>query len=337
MILSSISGIKPTMNRGRGVKARRRKGFKLAAVKAAILTYSIFPSICLMKKETVAILKQRQFGIPEIFEESASGSLQLLYGDIKHVLKVPIVNFIFRALAHYEKFLYTGWQQVRPSMLTIHAERAAEGLREPGLSFVPERYNWERILGMERLKRVEKIVFTFNYVNPKLLLIALAWQESLGYRPIKGGALPSGLIEPGILPGLPSIRLIDFPEADRRQRDILWDIMTAKHSYDTASDYRALVLYPEFLQPVWYGMKEYVSSEEFSLRSRNIKEQARQLVHTSFPYPVAITPDELAAMYSQKDAAGIMAVIALFSDFLADLIIEGECIRRFLYPPSKSS
>ncbi len=302
----------------------------------SVLTYSVSLSICLMKKETVATLKKIQFGIPEIFEESASASLKVLYGDIKQVLKVPIINFIFRALAQYEKFLYTGWQQVRSSMLTMSAERAAASLREPSLSFVPERYDWASIMGMERLKKVEKIVFTFNYVNPKLLLIALAWQESLGYRPIKGVALSGGLIEPGILPGLPSIRLIDFPEADSRQKELLWDIMTVKHSYDIASDYRALALYPEFLQPVWSGMKEYVSSDEFSLRSRSIKEHARQLVHTNFPYPVIITPEDLAGMYSHKDAAGIMAVIALFSDFLADLIIEGECIRRFLYAPLKS-
>jgi hypothetical protein len=36
------------------------------------------------------------YGVPEIFENEAVGRLSLIYEDIKYVLKVPIVNFIFR-------------------------------------------------------------------------------------------------------------------------------------------------------------------------------------------------------------------------------------------------
>jgi hypothetical protein len=35
------------------------------------------------------------YGVPEIFENEAVGRLSLIYEDIKYVLKVPIVNFIF--------------------------------------------------------------------------------------------------------------------------------------------------------------------------------------------------------------------------------------------------
>jgi|GEM_PF-4261760 len=41
-----------------------------------------------------------RYGVPEVFEHEASGRVHLIYKDIKYVLKVPIVNFIFRTYQH---------------------------------------------------------------------------------------------------------------------------------------------------------------------------------------------------------------------------------------------
>lgn len=62
------------------------------------------------------------YGIPEIFDQEASGPLKDLYSDIQYVLKVPVVNFIFRTLALYEPFLSLAWEQVRPNILTIEGK-----------------------------------------------------------------------------------------------------------------------------------------------------------------------------------------------------------------------
>jgi hypothetical protein len=122
------------------------------------------------------------YGVPEIFEGEATGRLQLIYNDIKHVLKVPIVNFIFRTTALYEPFLFIGWNQVRPNMLTLNMERAAQNLRYPSLSVQIPQINWSKYYDLYTIDRIKRVIFTFNYVNTKLLLIASAWSESLSNR-----------------------------------------------------------------------------------------------------------------------------------------------------------
>jgi hypothetical protein len=53
----------------------------------------------------------------------------------KYVLKVPIVNFIFRSLAHYPEFLKIAWGQIRQNMLTVNMEEASKLLRYPKITF----------------------------------------------------------------------------------------------------------------------------------------------------------------------------------------------------------
>ncbi len=44
------------------------------------------------------------YGVPEVYEQEAKENLEEIYQDIQAVLKVPVVNFIFRTLALYETF-----------------------------------------------------------------------------------------------------------------------------------------------------------------------------------------------------------------------------------------
>jgi hypothetical protein len=84
------------------------------------------------------------YSVPEISESAASGSLKAIYADIRHVLKVHVVNVLFRTLAWYEKFLAIGWKQIRPNMLTLEGKRAAEALRYPNLNVQMPKVDWNR-------------------------------------------------------------------------------------------------------------------------------------------------------------------------------------------------
>jgi hypothetical protein len=269
-----------------------------------------------------------RYGVPEIMESEATGQLKFLYEDIKYVLKVPIVNFIFRTLAHYDQFLQIGWSQVRPNMLTVNIEEAASKLRYPDTSFQAPQIDWRRYYSLETVEQIKGTIFTFNYVNTKLLLIATAWEESLGHRPILGGNENRGFIKPGILSGLPAIDLVNIPEASPDVQYLLMDIINTKKGYDAASDYRALAQFPEFMESSWASMKPHIGSDEYILLSHSIREKARSLVHEKMPYPVMITPEFLYSYYSPKDVSGIMGVVAMFSSFLSDLIIDGEYFRK---------
>jgi hypothetical protein len=275
-------------------------------------------------------MKKIPFAMPEIFPQETKGPLKSLFNDIQFTLKVPVVNFIFRTLAHYEKFLFIGWQQVRPNMLTVNMEEEASKLRRPELSFEAEKYNWELWYSRDTIAKIRQIIFTFQYVNPKLLLIATAWEESLGYRSINGGKQIEGFIRPGIISGLSDIKLINIPKAPPRTKELLFDITRTHHAYDAASDYRALAFYPIFLEKAWKGTKEFVGTDEYLLMTNRILKTAAKSVHRNMPYHIWMNPQYLRQFYSDKDIAGIMGLVSLFKNFLASLIIDVECFRKFI-------
>lgn len=270
-----------------------------------------------------------RYGVPEIFEDEAYGSLKLLYNDIKFVLKVPIVNFIFRTLAWYDKFLFMAWNDVRNNMLTTNMELAAEKLRYPNISISAPEINWAKYYNYSAIDNIKRIVFTFNYVNTKLLLIASAWTESLGNRPISGNGNIQGDIIPGIIPRLPDIKLIDVNKASEPVQDLLMDIARTHHTYDLASDYRALAYYPDFLSVSWRYLKPYVDTDEYNVINSQLKEKAIELAHT-MPFPVTVDRRRLEHVYSEKDIAGIMGIVSMFQNFLPSLIIDGEYFRRMI-------
>ncbi|GEL76876.1 halocarboxylic acid dehydrogenase DehI family protein [Tenuibacillus multivorans] len=269
------------------------------------------------------------YGVPEIFESEAKGQTSLIYQDIKYVLKVPVVNFIFRTTALYEKFLTIAWNQVRPNMLTVNMEKAAQMLRYPSLSVNSPKIDWGKLYDYEDMIKIKRILFTFNYVNPKLLLIASAWLESLANRPIKGSNKKEGFIIPGVFPSLPQIELMRIPDAPPDVMNLLLDIAEKHQSFDVASDFRALAYYPKFLGVSWEYLKNYVGSDEYNMMSSRLKTQATQLSH-QMPYPVTIDRKELEKYYSNNEIAGIYGIVSMFQNVLADLVIDGEYLRRMV-------
>lgn len=269
------------------------------------------------------------YGVPEVFETEASGSLKTVYDDIKNVLKVPVVNFIFRTLAWYEQFLTIGWKQVRPNMLTFECARAADELRNPHLTMEIPDVDWSQYYPLKTIERIRATVAVFNYVNPKLLLIASAWAESLGNRPNIGGGNVKGMINPGIPEGAPPIELVHIPTAPSPIKQLLLDIASKHHVYDAASDFRALARYPQFLRLSWQHLREYVGSPDYTRIQNQLLAKSIQLTKT-LPYRVTINRKDLEQHYSEKDIAGIMGVVAMFQHFLPGLINDGEYFRRIL-------
>lgn len=269
------------------------------------------------------------YGVPEIFEDEARGRIDLLYNDIKFVLKVPIVNFIFRTLALYDEFLYIAWRDVRNNMLTINMETAAESLRYPNISVTPPYINWNDYYDQFTIETIRKVVFTFNYVNTKLLLIACTWAESLANRPIYGNTKVQGYITPGVIEGLPKIKLIDINKATISIKNLLIDIQTKHHAFDIASDYRALAYYPDFLGISWEYLKPYVCTEEYNMISSQLNKRAIKLVR-KMPFSVTVNRKVLEEIYCDKDIAGIMGIVSMFQNFLPSLIIDGEFFRQII-------
>lgn len=271
-----------------------------------------------------------QYGIPEVFESEAQGIVKDVYEDIKFVLKVPIVNFIFRALANYPEFLTYAWQQVRPNMLTINMELAASQLRFPTISTIIPTYDFQKDYHPQTLQHIKNVVSTFQYVNPKLLLIASAWSESLGNRPVVPQKKNLGQIQPGVSPNWAHIELIHIPMSPYYIKKLLLDIAQEHQSYDVSSDFRALANYPRFLEVTWHFLKSYIETDEYTLIKSTLLKEAVSIVHQEMPFPVTINGHQLEKIYSPAQIAGIMGLVSLFQNFLPGLMVENEFIRKVM-------
>jgi hypothetical protein len=271
------------------------------------------------------------YGLPEIYQKETLGRLALIYRDIQYVLKVPVVNFIFRTAALYENFLIQGWNQIRPSMLTQNMEKASGDLRQFTLSFPTPNQNWQLYYDALTIEAIKKTIFTFNYVNTKLLLIASAWSESLAHRKVKGGTPITGYVEPGIIPDLPPIHLLNVGSAPQNMKNLLLDIARVHRTYDVASDYRALAKYPMFLTEVWKHLRGHVVSNEYHLLTARIKEKSIQMVHDVMPFPVTIDRNELSHFYTDADIAGIMGIVSMFQNVLPGLIVDGKFFENSIH------
>ncbi|UFT99384.1 halocarboxylic acid dehydrogenase DehI family protein [Radiobacillus kanasensis] len=266
--------------------------------------------------------------IPEVLESEATGRTKELYEDIKEVLQVPVVNFVFRALAHYPTFLEIAWEQVRPNMLTLNMDKTASHLQYPGISNIIPLLPWQTQYPPHVLNQLQGTLDIFRYVNPKLLLITSAWTEALSNRPVKGKGEVLGFLEPGIDPAFPRIDLLHPVEADPTMKKLLFEIAEAHQAMDVASDFRALAHYPDFLKRIWSYLKPFVKSSNYTLLESQLSKKAVRAVHRDMPYPVVINRDQLARVYSPKDIAGIMGLVSLFHRFLPGLIIDCEFMHR---------
>jgi hypothetical protein len=180
---------------------------------------------------------------------------------------------------------------------------------------------------------IRRTIFTFNYVNTKLLLIASAWAESLANRPIAGGEAVQGYISPGVLPYLPEITLVHMNEAPASIRRLLRDIAEKHHALDVASEFRTLAKYPLFLESAWMQLRDYVGTDRYSLLQSQIAGQSIKLAR-QMPFAVTINRQTLEPFFSLPDIAGIMGIVTMFQHFLPGLIIDGEYFRRLIGEPS---
>lgn len=199
------------------------------------------------------------YGIPEVYPDHATGKLSLIYKDILQTLKVPVVNFIFRTLAWYDTFLEMAWNQMVLNLLT---EEKAQSLRTLKFNYQIPNIDWKEYYSIDEIQLLSRIVETFNYVNPKLLIIATAWKEALSNRIIKGTGELSQIIPPGISSQFPPIHLVDMNRIPMDLFDLLEDIIKTHHTFDAASDFRTLANFPTFLKISWSYLKPFVGTDE---------------------------------------------------------------------------
>lgn len=274
--------------------------------------------------------------VPEVFEGEARGRLRKLYHHIRTTMHVPIVNYLFRVLAHYPSFLRYAMEISRPNLLSPSFERAADELRAVA---VPEhvRLQLPAYVTHRDLRGAASILPVFHYVNPKLLLLAAAWYEALSERPPLGRppqlAAEEGFVPPGIPSRFPKqVPLMRIESAPAHLQHLLKNIVDTHRGFGPASDYRALAHYPTFLSAAWTQIQPHVRSDWYRDASDRLLQQAHALAHT-LPHPLLLTPGRLQKTLSEREIASALGIIAMFRHLLPDLILDIELMTRLLAQP----
>jgi hypothetical protein len=95
--------------------------------------FTVLNKINFMKNEMPALVP---FALPEVSEAAAKGSLCEVYADIRQVMRLPMVNLIYRHLATQQATLERVWNALRPHFASGAVDTAAAQLRSEVESIV---------------------------------------------------------------------------------------------------------------------------------------------------------------------------------------------------------
>lgn len=235
-----------------------------------------------MKDQKALIEKGLQLAakLPDIMPEQASAQIKPLFEEIKHTLRVPLVNMIFRTLANYPEYLESLWRHFAPGFCSNSFEQEADNLREKALlELLPEveEQEWADLENADQLRAFNDTIF---YVLPKLLLIATAFHEAT-FRSIPerrgnrhGTDEMATTIPTGIAEGTAKVSLIDPDQAPEIVKNTFAAIKQT-HAYPMISSYyRGISNWPNFLQQVWGKIKKIPGTSEYESLKAFLAEQA---------------------------------------------------------------
>ncbi len=263
----------------------------------------------------------------EVMPDEAGGDITAVYEGVRGRLRVPFVNFLFRALANYPEYLQFAWERISPHLLSAGFERAADELRTRALvEPVPEGPD-VRWMAPEDLTRVRAFTDTIHYVLPKLLLIATAFDEGLG-----GASGPetaaSDAVEPGVAEGTFALPMVSAEDADSELSALFGRIRDVHGHPDVASYYRGLGNWPPLLRELWSKLEPSVGSESYEERKKELLGRSREIV---LEMPLPEREDVVALGLDEGDVEELRSILAVFRfRVIPDTLLEAPAIKAML-------
>lgn len=263
--------------------------------------------------------------LPDIMPQQANERIKPIYDDIQQVLRVPIVNLIFRSLANYPDYLQSAWQQIRPLAGSRTFEQAADELRSLAL-LTPSLELPSQTSIPSDAERLRSFNDTIHYVLPKLLLIATALSktplEQAAKKPASTPSIDLTSVASGIAEGTGKVEMIDPSQADERVR-ALFESVKERHSHPLVSSYfRGLANWPDFLESAWSAIEPHIGGTEYEHRKHALIARAQLL---SRNWPAVIVQIEPAAQMNIK------AILAAFRlKFIPEMLMDAALIKSLL-------
>ena len=197
--------------------------------------------------------------VPAVTEAAATGEIAEIFGDIRRVLGVDVVNLIWRHLATIGGALPWAWTTLRPLYEdgTIATEAAAfhADLDLPALPRVPPEALVALGLHGDDISAIRGILAAYDRTNAMALIALVALLNQLDGKPNLSGAVPPDNAarrnqQPAIpLPKL--LNLADLPTETAALVITLNRLGTRRPEPVLASMYRHLAHWPAYLALTW--------------------------------------------------------------------------------------
>ncbi len=267
----------------------------------------------------------------EVMPDEADEEVRAVYEGVRTNLRVPFVNFVFRALANYPSYLTFAWARLEPCLLASRFEEASDALRAGALlEPVPDAsgVDWG---SLGDLGRIRGFTDTIHYALPKLLLVVSALDEGLAGEPGTACGAWEAAVRPGVAEGAATLPMVATGEASGRLREVLEEIKSRHGHPDVASYYRSIANWPPFLEAAWERVGPLVGAPAYDERKRELLEEAR---NAALELPLPTAEEAFDKGMSEEQVDEIRAIVALFRfRIISDTFLEVPLVKAFLDGP----
>ena len=269
---------------------------------------------------------------PQVDYDKASGKLGEIYEDIQNTLRVPWVAFAIRVMSQFEHFVPEAWAALRSQISTRYAEEGADRIREgsivPGPAPAdPTPQLLANGVTEGEIKKLKATLDALTYGNPKYLILITAWNEAWHERnaggrsekPLQGRQ--SELLPYRLPRGVEKFHLVDIESAGERVQRTLRDLRDASLHHGSASDYRVLAAWPDYLEIALKDALQPVAlTAEYEETARQIRKIAREHIR-GFDKVGGVAWRDLTDKLSPEQIAGMTGLLFMYNRFIADITI----------------
>lgn len=258
---------------------------------------------------------------------------------MRRTLRLPWVAFGCRVFATFPSYLPLAWKRSADTFGTFYFEQAADELRERALLGIGPSTDLQprlRAIGWddEGIEALRQVLKTFNYGNPKYLLLLTAWSERLQMRAAGGSPVPEELcrkVDKGLPEGMgPPLPLVDPDDAPDDVQALLKSVADLHAHLGPASEFQVLARWPDLLRILTEEvLPPVVRTDRYDAKASELLARAQELVR-GLPESVGIERTELVSTCTPTEIAGLTGLLFLFQRFCADITMStihiAECL-----------
>lgn len=292
----------------------------------------------------------RRFPRP-VGEREATGDLELIYHEVRQVLRVPGVSVCIRALAGEPRWFASLWTELGPILETTSFEASSDLLRiasvelASGLvdAFGPVEARARAGLGPSQRHQLDAALALHHYLGPKLLLLHATLRLGLSE-----GATAPGRTAPGdrIVRGPPismaPLELVPDPPSDPKLARVFDELRRTFGLEHVPSLHAHLAMWPRYLSLATRGLERVTLTTKFEHAREALHDHALELA-ARLPRPLATGrghlrkmasgPGRLVELISALDRAA--PVLCLETSLLALEVIPASLLAASPFPAAR--